>query len=260
MADQLKVAAFYCFAECPDADELAKAALETGRALDNLLGTLIVAPEGINATLAGPKDTLDSFLAFLLNDPRFAKMDIKVSWSSVPPFGYFRVKRKNEIVTFRQPNANPNEEVGQYVEPGDWNQLIQREDIILIDTRNAYEVEVGKFKGALDPGTDNFTAFAQFFEENQEKLKDKAVAMYCTGGIRCERATAWLLKQNCKEVFHLKGGILNYLEKVPPEESLWEGECLVFDNRVALDHKLQPSRQWKFDPETGRPIQTFDKL
>ncbi len=255
MQDQLyKIAAFYQFADCPDADAWAAQALAHGRAASGLLGTLIVAGEGINATLAGSEGILDGFVDFIRKDPRFASMAVKYAWAVQPPFGHFRVKRKQEIVTFRQPQADPRAQVGTYVEPEDWNALISRSDVTLIDTRNDYEVQVGRFQGAVNPRTDDFTAFAAYVQEHLQSLQSGPVAMYCTGGIRCEKATAYLRQHDVKEVYQLKGGILNYLGKIPPQEQLWEGECFVFDGRVAVDADLRPSQRWKMDHSSGRPI------
>ncbi len=217
-----------------------------------LRGTIILAPEGINSTCAGSEEAVDSTIVLLKADPRFAEMEVKYSFADFNPFPKFKVKKKPEIVTFRQEGADPREAVGTYLEPEEWNDLIADPDVITIDTRNDYEVKVGRFKGALNPETDDFTAFAKFVDERLADRKDQKIAMYCTGGIRCERSTAYLKKKGFKEVYHLKGGILRYLETMPRDRSLWEGDCFVFDYRVALDHDLQPAK-WKIDPETGDP-------
>lgn len=249
-----KIAAFYAFFPLSDPDEWAQAMRQKGQGMGNLLGTMIVAPEGINATLAGRDGVLDAFIDCLREDPRLSGMDVKYAYSESPPFGHFRVKRKAEIVTFRQAEAEPCRQVGTYVEPEDWNALIERDDVTLLDTRNDYEVELGTFPGALNPHTDNFTAFAEYVQANLERLRQGPVAMYCTGGIRCEKASSYLLSQNLGPVYHLRGGILNYLEKTPPQDQLWEGECFVFDHRVAVDGNLKPTRKWRMDPATGRPL------
>ncbi len=249
------IAAFYHFTQLDDADRWEGCLRERGQQLE-LLGTLLLADEGVNATIAGTADAVESFLSSLRADPRFDGMKVKYSSCSEPPFGYFRLKRKREIVSFRQPAADPRETVGTYVAAEQWNDLIRSPDVITIDTRNAYEVALGKFEGAIDPGTDNFTEFAAWVNARSDELKQQKVAMYCTGGIRCEKATAYLKTIGINEVYHLEGGILNYLEKIPPKNSLWQGECFVFDNRVAVDHNLKPSKSFKNDPDTGRPVET----
>jgi UPF0176 protein len=217
-----------------------------------LRGTLIFAPEGVNSTCAASPEAIDATIALLQSDARFVDMSVKYSYADFNPFPKFKVKKKPEIVTFRQEGADPRELVGTYLDPEEWNDLISDPEVITIDTRNDYEVDVGQFKGAINPKTDDFTAFAAFVDEHLASQKDKKIAMYCTGGIRCERSTAYLKKKGFKEVYHLKGGILSYLEKMPKDRSLWEGDCFVFDYRVAVDHDLKPAK-WKIDPETGDP-------
>ena len=251
MPDSWKIAAFYHFTDLPDrdlwADRLVEHGLEVG-----LRGTLILAPEGVNSTCSGSCEAIDSTIALLKSDPRFESMEIKYSYADFNPFPKFKVKKKPEIVTFRQPGADPRVDVGTYLDPEEWNELIADPDVITIDTRNDYEVEVGHFKGALNPNTEDFTAFSRFVDEHLVSHKDKKIAMYCTGGIRCERSTAYLKQKGFKNVYHLKGGILRYLEIMPKEKSLWNGDCFVFDYRVAIDHDLEPAK-WKIDPETGQP-------
>lgn len=217
-----------------------------------LRGTVIFAHEGVNSTCAGSVEAIDSTIALLRSDPRFAEMEVKYSYADFCPFPKFKVKKKPEIVTFRQTGADPLDTVGTYLEPEEWNELIQDPDVITIDTRNDYEVKVGQFKGAINPQTDDFTEFAKFVDEHLASQKDKKIAMYCTGGIRCERSTAYLKKKGFEQVYHLKGGILRYMELMPKAQSLWEGDCFVFDYRVAVDHDLQPA-QWKIDPTTSLP-------
>ena len=251
MPDSWKIAAFYHFTDLPDrdlwADRLVEHGLEVG-----LRGTLILAPEGVNSTCSGSCEAIDSTISLLKSDPRFESMEIKYSYADFNPFPKFKVKKKPEIVTFRQPGADPRVDVGTYLDPEEWNELIADPDVITIDTRNDYEVEVGHFKGAINPNTDDFTAFSRFVDEHLVSHKDKKIAMYCTGGIRCERSTAYLKQKGFKNVYHLKGGILRYLEIMPKEKSLWNGDCFVFDYRVAVDHDLEPAK-WKIDPETGQP-------
>ena len=222
-----------------------------------LRGTLIFAPEGVNSTCAGSPKAIDATIALLQSDARFEGISVKYSYADFNPFPKFKVKKKPEIVTFRQEGADPRELVGTYLEPREWNDLISDPEVITIDTRNDYEVNIGQFKGAINPKTDDFTAFAEFVDVHLASQKDKKIAMYCTGGIRCERSTAYLKKKGFKDVYHLKGGILRYLEKMPQDQSLWEGDCFVFDYRVAVDHELKPAK-WKIDPETGDPERMSD--
>ena len=219
-----------------------------------LKGTIILAEEGINSTCSGSSEAIDSTLDIIKSDKRFKAMEVKYSYADFCPFPKFKVKKKKEIVTFNQSVANPMDDVGEYLEPQDWNAVISDPDVITIDTRNDYEVKVGKFKGAINPKTDDFTSFSEFVDSQLVQHKDKKIAMYCTGGIRCERSTAYLKKKGFKEVFHLKGGILKYLESVPKEKSLWQGDCFVFDYRVAVNHDLKPAL-WKIDPLTNLPKQ-----
>lgn len=232
------IAAFYQFTHMDDADHWEELLRRRGEEL-GLLGTLLLANEGINATIAGRLEAVEEFLAILLGDARFAGMAVKYSSSPEPPFGHFRLKRKREIVSFRQPAADPRERVGTYVKPDQWNSLITSADVVTVDTRNAYEVKLGKFTGAIDPGTDNFTEFAEWVRQHRKELENRKVAMYCTGGIRCEKATALVKAAGFDDVYHLDGGILRYLEEMPAQESLWQGECFVFDERVSVTHGLE---------------------
>lgn len=256
MSESWKIAAFYHFVELPDRDAWAERIVDHGLQV-GLRGTIIFANEGINSTCAGSHEAIDATIELLQSDPRFAAMEVKYSYADFCPFPKFKVKKKPEIVTFRQPGADPRQEVGTYLEPEEWNELIQDPEVITIDTRNDYEVGVGKFKGAINPDTDDFPEFAKFVDEHLASQKDKKIAMYCTGGIRCERSTAYLKQKGFKHVYHLKGGILRYMELMPREQSLWEGDCFVFDYRVALDHDLQPAK-WKIDPETSHPARMSD--
>lgn len=233
-----KVMAIYKFADLPDC-----AAIQPGLAkfccARSIRGTLILAPEGINGTVAGTPADIDALVAHLEADPRFLGAEIKFATAQTMPFLRMKVRLKAEIVTLRAPEANPAIAVGTYVEPEDWNALIARNDIVLVDTRNDYEVNLGTFHRALDPATKTFTEFKDYVAEHLDPARDKKVAMFCTGGIRCEKASSYLLSQGFEEVFHLKGGILKYLEVVPPDQSLWQGECFVFDERVAVTHGLE---------------------
>lgn len=204
-------------------------------------GSLLLASEGINGTVAGSREAIDGLLAYLRQDPRLVDIDHKESYTDAMPFNRTKVKLKKEIVTLGVEGIDPNSVVGRYVEPKDWNALISDPDVILVDTRNDYEYEIGTFKGAIDPNTKSFREFPDYVKNNLDPKKHKKVAMFCTGGIRCEKSTGLLLQQGFEEVYHLKGGILKYLEEVPKEESLWQGDCYVFDHRVAVNHDLEKS-------------------
>ena len=246
-----KIAAFYHFAEFLDYEHFADLLVEHGLKV-GLRGTIILAKEGINSTCSGSADAIDSTISLIKSDVRFSDMEVKYSYAEFCPFPKFKVKKKPEIVTFRQEGADPREMEGTYLEPDEWNELLKESGVITIDTRNDYEVKVGQFKGAINPKTDDFTSFAEFVDQQLEQHKDQKIAMYCTGGIRCERSTAYLKKKGFKNVYHLKGGILKYLESMPKEKSLWEGDCFVFDYRVAVNHDLKPAL-WKIDPESNLP-------
>ncbi|MGV6871541.1 oxygen-dependent tRNA uridine(34) hydroxylase TrhO [Pseudochelatococcus sp. B33] len=236
-----KVMAVYKFADLPDA-----AALRTPLArfccARGIRGTLILAAEGVNGTVAGTPAAIDALARFLLAEGPFgARLDgaeIKYAWAREMPFLRMKVRLKSEIVTLRAPEANPARAVGAYVEPPDWNRLIARDDVVLVDTRNDYEVGLGTFHRAIDPQTGTFTEFKDFVAARLDPRRDRKVAMFCTGGIRCEKASAYLLAQGFEEVYHLKGGILAYLEQVPAADSRFEGECFVFDERVSVGHGL----------------------
>ncbi|MEO1291467.1 MAG: rhodanese-related sulfurtransferase [Pseudomonadota bacterium] len=232
------VAALYKFVPLPDYAELRSGWQAEGERL-NICGSLLIAREGINGTIAGEETALRSFLSFLRADPRLDDLDHKESWTAEPPFLRFRVRLKREIVSMGAPDVVRPDTVGTYVEPEDWNALIQRPDMVVIDTRNDYEVAIGAFEGAVDPGTRSFTEFPDWVKNASALANKPPVAMYCTGGIRCEKSTAYLRSLGFEEVYHLKGGILKYLETVPEGESLWQGECFVFDARVSVGHGLR---------------------
>lgn len=206
-------------------------------------GTILLAREGINGTIAGLPENIHSVLKYLRSDAifeeKFTTLEHKESYSDDHPFYRLKIKLKKEIVTMGVPSVNPNNTVGTYVKPEDWNALISDPDVIVLDTRNDYEVHIGSFKAALDPKTTTFREFPEYVAKNLDKSKHKKVAMFCTGGIRCEKASSYLLEQGFDEVYHLQGGILKYLETVPEEISLWQGECFVFDQRVAVKHGLE---------------------
>jgi len=205
----------------------------------HIKGTLLLAGEGINGTIAGAPEDIRALLAYLKSFPEFSDLEHKESYADTHPFYRMKVKLKKEIVTMGVAGVNPNDVVGTYVKPEDWNTLISDPDVILLDTRNDYEVHIGTFKGAVDPKTATFREFPEYVAQHLDKTKHKKVAMFCTGGIRCEKASSFMKQQGFEEVYHLQGGILKYLETVPKEQSMWEGECFVFDQRVAVKHGLE---------------------
>lgn len=230
---KLIVAALYQFTPLPEYKEL-QPQLKTLCDNHGIKGILLLAEEGINGTVAGSREAIDQLKSYLMT--RFNSLEYKESWADKMPFHRMKVRLKKEIVTLGVP-VKPFETVGTYVDPKDWNDLISDPEVLLIDTRNDYEVEIGTFQGAVNPETQSFTEFPEFVK-SIDKTKYKKIAMCCTGGIRCEKASSYMISQGFNEVYHLKGGILKYLEKISPEESLWKGECFVFDKRVAVGHGL----------------------
>ena len=227
------VTTFYKFANLPDfADK--QAILRKLCQENQIKGTILLAAEGINGTIAGSRQGIDAVLSFLRSDSRLADLESQESSAAVTPFDRLKVRLKREIVTLGRLEANPSDQVGTYVTPQDWNALIVNPEVLLLDTRNAYEVTIGRFKGAIDPKTRSFGQFPDYVRQNLNPATQKKIAMYCTGGIRCEKASSFLLSQGFTEVYQLKGGILRYLAEISPEESLWQGECFVFDQRIAL--------------------------
>jgi len=244
MADMplpIRVAALYRFARFAEPAALRAPLLEACEA-SGIKGTLLLAREGINGTIAGTPEAIERILAHIRALPGCAGLEVKDSTAETMPFHRMKVRLKREIVTMGEPDIDPLQGVGHYVAPSDWNALIEQSDTILIDTRNDYEVKIGSFTGAIDPHTHSFRDFPAWFRANRDTLLEGAaqpkIAMFCTGGIRCEKATAFLKAEGLDEVYHLEGGILKYLEDVPPEQSRWEGECFVFDERVAVTHGL----------------------
>ncbi|WP_170479571.1 oxygen-dependent tRNA uridine(34) hydroxylase TrhO [Ruegeria arenilitoris] len=231
------IAALYHFTRFPDPDSL-RPALKELCCAHSVKGTLLLAKEGINGTIAGPRPGIDAVLDHIRSLPGCGDLEWKEATSDHPPFGKMKVRLKKEIVTMGQPNVDPRATVGNYVEPQDWNDLIRSDDVVVIDTRNDYEVAIGTFKGAIDPKTSSFRDFPRWWQENKERFHNKRVAMFCTGGIRCEKSTNYLLGQGVEDVYHLKGGILRYLEEMQEKDSTWQGECFVFDNRVSVGHGL----------------------
>jgi UPF0176 protein len=240
-----KVAAFYQFAALPDFRELREPLRAICAGL-KLRGSVLLAHEGINGTLAGSAEAVAALVEELQRGPLFGgrldNLELKFSSAAAMPFQRLKIRLKKEIVTLGDAKADPTRQVGTYVDPADWNAVIAAPDTLLIDTRNAFEVAMGTFPGAVDPGLKNFGQFKDFAARHLDPAKHRRIAMFCTGGIRCEKASAYLLARGFAEVYHLKGGILRYLEGVPERNSRWRGECFVFDDRVALGHGLRERR------------------
>jgi UPF0176 protein len=255
--DSIVVAALYKFVRLHGFEQLQQPLLDLMHDND-VRGTLLLADEGINGTISGPRAGVDAVLGWLKQDERLTALEHKESFHDEHPFLRTKVKLKKEIVTMGVEGIDPTRTVGTYLSPEEWNTVISDPDTVLIDTRNDYEVEVGTFKGAINPETRTFREFPEYVKETLDPARHKKVAMFCTGGIRCEKSTAYLKEQGFEEVYHLKGGILKYLEEMPKEDSLWEGECFVFDERVTVDHDLNPG---EFDQchACRRPISDEDK-
>lgn len=251
------VVAFYKFVKLPDFAQKQNPLLSHCKA-QGIRGTILLAAEGINGTIAGSRQAIDSVLSFLRSDPRLVDLEYKESSADSPPFDRMKVRLKKEIVTLGLPEIAPSDRVGTYVSPQEWNQLISDPEVTIIDTRNDYEVTIGTFKRAQNPQTASFRQFPDYVHNNLDPSKHKKVALFCTGGIRCEKATSFMMAQGFQEVYHLKGGILKYLEEVPPEDSLWQGECFVFDQRVALREGLEIGTH-EMCPSCGHPISEADK-
>jgi len=235
---QIVVCALYHFVRLDDYQSLQQPLLDV--MLENRVkGTLLLANEGINGTIAGERAGIDAVLKWLKFDPRLKDLNHKESYDDTYPFYRSKVKLKKEIVTMGVEGIDPNRKVGTHVAASEWNALIADPEVLLIDTRNDYEVEIGSFQNAVNPNTNSFREFPEYVEKHLDPERHKKIAMYCTGGIRCEKSTAYLKEKGFDEVYHLQGGILKYLEEVPQEESLWQGECFVFDNRVAVNHALE---------------------
>lgn len=232
------VAALYHFAPLT-ADADTQSGIKAVCEENGICGTLLLASEGLNGTIAGTPQGVANVLAYLRAIPGFASLEHKESQASEQPFLRLKVRLKKEIVTMGIPGVDPNALVGTYVEPEDWNDLISADDVVTIDTRNDYEIRIGQFQGAINPQTVTFREFPDWFRKFKQGRPNARVAMYCTGGIRCEKSTSFVKQEGIDEVYHLKGGILKYLEVVPEEESLWQGECFVFDRRVAVKHGLE---------------------
>ncbi len=233
------VAALYRFTPLPDFEDR-RAPLEAIADAKGVRGTLLLADEGINGTIAGTREAIDAIIGHIRKFPGCADLDVKDAHAATMPFTRLKVRLKREIVTMGVPGIDPTKTVGTYVDPENWNALVSQPDTVLIDTRNDYEVAIGTFAGAVNPQTETFREFPAWARAMLAEARPKRVAMFCTGGIRCEKATALMKEMGLDEVYHLKGGILKYLETVPPEDSLWQGECFVFDRRVSVGHGLEP--------------------
>jgi UPF0176 protein len=257
MEPNVLIAAFYRFHPVDDApavrDRLESAALEAG-----IRGTILVASEGVNGTIAGGSDGVRAVLASIRGLPGFETLDHKEARASEQPFHRLKVRLKNEIVTLGVDGIDPPHQAGTYVDPETWNGLVDDPDVLVIDTRNDYEVRVGTFDNAVNPGTGSFREFPDWAEAELDPASHRKVAMFCTGGIRCEKATALLRNRGFEEVYHLRGGILNYLESMDPAESRWNGECFVFDGRVSVDHHLEPGT-FELCHACRRPISAEDR-
>ena len=253
----LVVATFYKFVPLSDCETLQSKILECCQQ-QGIRGTILVATEGINGTIAGSRSAIDTVFALLKSDSRFADLQPKESVAQDFPFERMKVKVKPEIVTLGKPEVNPAERVGTYVTPKEWNALISDPDVIVIDTRNQYEVSIGTFDRSMNPQTNSFREFPDYVKQHLDPSQHHKVAMFCTGGIRCEKASSYLLSQGFQEVYHLQGGILKYLEEVPAEESLWQGECFVFDERIAVKQGLEPGT-YDMCRSCGHPLADDDK-
>ena len=237
------IISFYKFVTIPDLEEI-KIQIENICSMFDTKGTILIAPEGINGTIEGSKNNIKKFLETLKNNKKFSDIIPKYSYSPKDSFNRMKVRLKKEIVTIGNTEVNPNKYIGKYIEPNDWNELISDPNTILIDTRNEYEVAIGTFKGAINPKTKSFRDLPNWIKNNLENedddYKNKKIAMFCTGGIRCEKSTSYLVQKGFTNVSHLKGGILKYLENIPKKKSLWDGECFVFDQRVSVAEELKP--------------------
>jgi len=253
----LTVATFYKFISLPDYKDL-QPPLKALCQQQQVKGTILLAAEGINGTIAGSRQGINAVFAYIRSDQRLQDIDIKESSAVEAPFAKLKVRLKKEIVTIGLPEISPTKQVGTYVPPQQWNKIIAAPDVTVVDTRNSYEVGMGTFQGAQNPETSVFNEFPDYVKENLDPNKNKKVAMFCTGGIRCEKASSYLLSQGFEEVYHLKGGILKYLEEVPEEESLWQGECFVFDERVAIKHGLETGT-YDMCYACGHPISENDR-
>ena len=236
--DRYLVAALYKFVTLGTFGDL-QAPLQETCSKHDVMGTILLAHEGINGTISGPEAGIKAVIKWLRSKPEFSDLDVKYSWSDHPPFYRMKVRLKKEIVTLGVEGIDAANQAGTYVDPQDWNELISQPDVIVVDTRNDYEVAIGTFENALNPNTSSFRDLPDWVDTKMEANPDTKIAMFCTGGIRCEKSTALLKSRGYENVFHLKGGILKYLENIPAEDSKWQGECFVFDQRVSVKHGLE---------------------
>ena len=250
------VLAFYKFVNLQNPQE-EKEKLTSFLKENSTVGTIILSNEGINGMCSLDKERTEKVKSFLCENFNLTVPDFKENTTGSNVFKNLSIKVKKEIVTLGLPEINPAAIVGTYIEPEEWDAFISERDVVTIDTRNDFEVKLGTFEGSLNPQTISFHEFSKWWKDKGKALKNKKIAMFCTGGIRCEKATSFLKTEGVEDVYHLKGGILRYLEKMPQDQSLWEGDCFVFDYRVAVDHELKPAK-WKIDPETGDPERMSD--
>jgi UPF0176 protein len=251
------VVAFYHFSRLDDYKDIQKPLLEKCLS-ENIMGTVLLAQEGINGTIAGSEKNVTNILSYIRSDQRLCNLVYKKSYTKKPPFLRMKVRLKKEIVSMGVPNIDPTNIVGTYIKPADWDDFISDPNIVIIDTRNEYEIEIGSFINSVNPKTTSFREFPDWVKKNASLLSDKKIAMFCTGGIRCEKSTAYLKEKGYKEVFHLQGGILKYFEETSPENSLWNGECFVFDDRVSVGHDLAVGN-YDLCHACRRPIRIEDK-
>jgi UPF0176 protein len=251
------LAALYKFVPLPDFEQL-RPVYKARMLADGIKGTILLAPEGINGTISGAPEMVRAFLRFLRSDPRLADLEHKESFFDTHPFARAKVRLKKEVISMGVP-VDPNIRTGTYLNPQQWNDLLADPDVLLLDSRNDYETHLGTFKGAVDPDIDNFKQLPAYVQQYLDPKKHKKIATFCTGGIRCEKFTTYLLDQGFEEVYHLKGGILKYLEEIPAEQSLWEGECFVFDQRVGVGHNLEPSADASMCFACGHPLLPADR-
>ena len=255
---EYKVAALYKFTPVDDIQAIRAGIYAFAEQhAPSICGTLLIAPEGINGTIAAHDKDLDAIIDYLDEILSIRKGELKYSKAEKQPFNRFKVRKKKELITLRKPEADPNKQVGQYVEAEDWNALLNDPEVVVLDTRNDYETKVGIFEGAIDPNTKVFTEFPDWVENNLDPKKHKKVAMYCTGGIRCEKASSYMLAHGFENVYHLKGGILKYLETVNKDDSKWGGDCFVFDQRVSVGHGLEEG-DWKVCHACREPLSAAD--
>ena len=254
---KIKILAFYKFCSFDALSELRTLVLASCES-NVVLGSVLISNEGLNGTVAGYEKNIDAVLEFFQNLPGCKDLEYKFSFASKRPFSKLRVRLKKEIVTMGRPEVKPSQLVGHYIDAKDWNSFIKQKDVVLIDTRNDYEVAIGTFDGSVNPNTRRFRDFPDWWSRNSQRYKSKKIAMFCTGGIRCEKSTNYLIQNNHRNVFHLKGGILKYLEDIPIEESKWKGECFVFDQRVSVKHGLKEG-SYNLCFACRRPVSETDK-